>query len=144
MNPSLYFYYGPNQVEIVEDYKYLGIIFHYNGSFKESVSNLSDKARKAYFALKSKLPCNSNLSVRTWIKLYTSMIIPIITYGSEVWISDFKTNLESLDKTQFEKTQNMISKNILGVHSKSSNIAVRCELGMFPLYIQCYTLMYSY
>jgi hypothetical protein len=38
------------------------------------------------------------------------MIVHIITYGSEVWISDFKSNFDTLDKIQFEKTQNMILK----------------------------------
>ena len=31
------------------------------------------------------------------------MIVPIITYGSEVWISDFKSNFDTLEKIQFEK-----------------------------------------
>jgi len=141
---SFYFYYGPNTVEIVDSYKYLGIIFHFSGKFKESISNLADKARKAYFALKSKLPYNYNLSAKSWLKLYNSMIVPIITYGSEVWISDFKSNFETLDKTDFEKIQSMILKNILGVHSKSSNIAVRCELGAYPISIKCYGLMFGY
>jgi hypothetical protein len=57
------------------------------------------------------------------------MIVPIITYGSEVWISDFKSNFDTLDKIQFEKRQNMILKNILGVHGKSSNLATRYGLG---------------
>lgn len=38
----------------------------------------------------------------------------------------------------------MILKNVLGVHSKSSNMAVRCELGIFPLYVKCYTQMFNY
>jgi hypothetical protein len=40
------------------------------------------------------------------------MVVPILTYGSEVWITEFKPNFEALDKIQFEKTQNMILKNI--------------------------------
>jgi hypothetical protein len=68
----------------------------------------------------------------------------IITYGSEVWISDFKSNFDTLDKIQFEKTQNMILKNILGVHGKSSNLATRCELGTPPIKIKCYNLMFRY
>jgi hypothetical protein len=82
----MYFYYGPNSIEIVETYKYLGILFHYSGKFSQAMSNLADKARKAYFALKSKIPYSDNLSVKSWLKLYNSMIVPIITYGSEVWI----------------------------------------------------------
>ena len=38
----------------------------------------------------------------------------------------------------------MIFKNILGVHGKSSSTAVRCELGIFPLCIKSYGLMYGY
>jgi hypothetical protein len=36
-------------------------------------------------------------------------------------------NLDNLDKLSFEKVQNMIFKNILGVHGKASNIAVHTE-----------------
>ena len=67
------------------------------------MSNLADKARKAYFALKSKIPNSDNLSIKSWLKPYNSMIVPIIIYGSEVWISDFKSNFDTLDKIQFEK-----------------------------------------
>jgi hypothetical protein len=45
---SHYFYHEPNSVEIVDSYKYVGIIFHFSGKFKASVSNLADKARKAF------------------------------------------------------------------------------------------------
>ena len=38
----------------------------------------------------------------------------------------------------------MILKNIFGVHGRSSNTAVRCELGIFPLGIKSYGLMYGY
>ena len=45
---SHYFYHEPNSVEIVDSYKYVGIIFHFSRKFKASVSNLADKARKAF------------------------------------------------------------------------------------------------
>ena len=83
---TMHFYYGPNSIEIVETYKYLGILFHYSGKFSQAMSNLADKARKTYFALKSKIPYSDNLSIKSWLKPYNSMIVPIITYGSEVWI----------------------------------------------------------
>ena len=67
---TMYFYYGPNSIEIVETYKYLGILFHYSEKFSQAMSNLADKARKAYFVLKSKIPYCDNLSVKSWLKLY--------------------------------------------------------------------------
>ena len=67
-------------------------------------------------------------------------ILPIFTYmyGSEVWMTDFSMNLDNLDKLSFEKVQNMIFKNILGVHGKASNIAVHTELGVYPVCFKYY------
>jgi len=62
---TMYFYYEPNSIEIVETYKYLGILFHYSGKFSQAMSNLADKPRKAYFASKSKIPYSDNLSVKS-------------------------------------------------------------------------------
>ena len=67
-----------------------------------------------------------------------------MTYGSEIWISDFKLKFETLDKSPFEKTQNMILKNLLGVHGSSSNMAIRCELGVLPVVLRCYKHMINY
>ena len=36
-----------------------------------------------------------NLSVKTLLKLYSSLIEPIILYGSEIWISDFNININN-------------------------------------------------
>ena len=73
-------------------------------------------------------------------------ILPIFTYmyGSEVWMTDFSMNLDNLDKLSFEKVQNMIFKNILGVHGKASNIAVHTELGVYPVCFKSYSLMFKY
>jgi hypothetical protein len=46
--------------------------------------------------------------------------------------------LISIDKLLFEKVQNMIIKDIVGVHSKAFNPAVRNELGIYPLCIKSY------
>ena len=42
---------------------------HNSGKFSQAMSNLADKARKGYFALKSKIPYSDNLSVKSWLKL---------------------------------------------------------------------------
>lgn len=111
---------------------------------KFAAEQLSERARKAYYAIKANFPANNNFSAEIMLKLYQSMIVPIITYGSEIWISDFKCELMSSDQFPFEKTQHLIFKDILGVHRKASNLAVLCELGRFPLYYLCYEYMFKY
>jgi hypothetical protein len=78
------------------------------------------------------------------LKLYESMIVPILTYSSEIWISDFNMCFKSADKCPFKKIQNFILKDILGVNGKSSNLAVKQELGIFPLYMKMFKMMFKY
>jgi hypothetical protein len=54
----------------------------YKGSLKSTCDDLATRARKSYFALKSKL----ELAHKLWLKLYESIIVPIITYSSETSI----------------------------------------------------------
>ncbi|CAG2252864.1 unnamed protein product [Mytilus edulis] len=94
-----YFYFGPQPLESATEYKYLGIVFNNRGKLNIAAENLADKARKAYFALKSKLPYSNCIAVEKWVRLFNSLISPIMTYGSEIWISDFNINLDTADKT---------------------------------------------
>jgi hypothetical protein len=123
------FYYSHNIIEITDKYKYLGIVFKNTGLLKYASENLANKARKVFYLLKSKISQSDTFSVKTWIKLYNSVILPIITYGPEIWLTDFNLNLDTLGKLPFEKVQNMIFKNILGVHGKASNLAINAEFG---------------
>ena len=62
-NKSYGFYYNNSIVEITDRYKYLGIILQSNSSLKHAGEDLAARARKAYFALKRKLPFDSNHSL---------------------------------------------------------------------------------
>jgi hypothetical protein len=119
---------------LVIEYKYLGILFKNTGILKCASENLTDRACKAYYSLKSKIPESDKFSVKIWLKLYKSMILPILTYGSEVWLADYNLNFDKLDILSFEKTQTMIFKNILGVHNKASNLTIYTELGSCRVY----------
>ena len=72
------------------------------------------------------------------------MILSILTYGSEVWLADYNLNFDKIDRLPFEKTQNMIYKNILGVHNKASNLAIYTELGSYPACFMSLLLMFRY
>jgi hypothetical protein len=72
------FYYGHRIIELVTEYKYLGILFKNTGILKCASENLTDRACKAYYSLKSKIPESDKFSVKTWLKLYKSMVLPIL------------------------------------------------------------------
>jgi hypothetical protein len=132
-------------LEKVNEYKYLSLIFNSNGKLNNASQNLVKKGRKAYFGFRSKIQFGNNLSVKNWLNLYDSIISPIVTYGSEIWISDFDIKLlNNIHVLPFEKAQNMMMKNILGVHGKTSNLALHAELGLFPLCFKAFKLMFRY
>ena len=57
------------------------LIFNSNGKASQ---NLTQENRKAYSGLRSIIQFGNNLSVKDWLKLYDSIISPIMTYI--VWI----------------------------------------------------------
>ena len=72
---------------------------------------------------------------------------PILLYSCEVWGSFLKPRSQALDyfisnifndRHYHEVLFNKSCKHMLGVHSRSSNDAVRGELGMYPLNVYIY------
>ena len=74
------FKFGNVDIEIVKSYVYLGIPFVINGSFMPALKQLKDKAIKANYAL-------FNMIFKTTAcKLFDTLVLPILSYGSEVWL----------------------------------------------------------
>lgn len=147
------FMFNDNSLECVNKYKYLGIYFCASGSFSYAQNELYKKALKAYFKL-SKDFLSLHPSVKTSLHVFDHTIKPILLYGCEVWgmfnpfSSKFRNGIDSLDKIYnkllAEKLHLKFCKFILGVHSKTTNIAALSELGRFPLYFNIIKSMIKY
>ena len=118
-----------NEIEIVHKYKYLGIILHYNANLKHAAEHMYQKSLKGIFSLKSKILDFDVMNNPLKLKLFDTLIRPILTYGSEIWVTDYKIKENTLDNLPFEKIQNRFCKYLLGVHKKASNFAARLEFG---------------
>lgn len=122
---SYNFTLNEQRLDIVEKYKYLGILLFYNGNLKHAADHMYHKGLKAVFSLKSKILDFDLAGMKLKLKLFDMLVRPITTYGSEIWISDFtQKNLKS-DNLPFEKIHNRFCKYLLGVHKKASNFAVK-------------------
>ena len=81
---SITFKYKGDKLEVVEDFRYLGIVFNYNGNFKKNADALLTQGRRAMYSVISK--CRKyNLPVDIQLQLFYSMVAPILLYGTEVW-----------------------------------------------------------
>ena len=135
--------YANSPIEQVYSYQYLGVNISSTGNLKQASINLSGKATKALFGLNARIKEYSTLNVDTLLKLFDTLIQPILTYASEIWISDFKLDLLS-GKYPFELVHLKSCKFSLGVHNKTSNLAVKCELSRFPILLSILKLMHDF
>ena len=126
-----------NPISIAESYCYLGILFTPSGSFTKACERLCDQAKKATFKLKT-WDLRNNIPVA--LKLFDSLIRPILLYCAEVWGPFYLKNpnpnnfMHLCDQLPQEKIYLKFSRYLLGLNKRSTIAAVRGELGIFPLF----------
>ena len=72
-------------LETVKSYCYLGVTVSDTGNLKlsQTSKNPMEKGRKTWFKIKKTITLNSPCNLLE--KLFDSLVVPIILYGSEVW-----------------------------------------------------------
>lgn len=118
-------FYAGSKVEVVSTYKYLGIIISSSGNWFKAQETLAGQASKAIFILKKRIHKFGVLSPQLVFKMFDTMILPIMMYGSEIWgFHPCK---------QLDIVHNKFCKFYLGLGQSTPNIAVLGELGRYPL-----------
>ena len=113
-----------NIIEIVKTYKYLGLMMSSNGSFLNARKYIHERANKAMHLLYKRI-YNLNLPIDLQLKLFDSTILPIITYGSEVW------GYENMDI--MERIHNQFLRTITKCRKSTPMYMLYGELGRYPL-----------
>ena len=81
---NLRFTYDGQIVEIVDEFKYLGVIFKSNGRFISAIKLLHEQARKAMYGIISKAR-TTDMPIDIQFKLFDTLVLPIMTYSCEIW-----------------------------------------------------------
>ena len=144
---------GNKILQNADQVSYLGFILTPSGSFKATLKYLYTKANRALFSLRSSLGSLPSIPVKTYIRLFDTMIKPILMYGSEVWGAYmFEPNTSAYYivtmlkdvNILMEKLHSKICKQILMVNRKASNYAVRYELGRYPFIVDIICSVFKY
>ena len=122
----LVFTYNDNQLDIVDNFNYLGVVFNYTGTFLLNQQHLSGKGLKAMYTLLCNVR-NIDFTPKTLCQLFDSFVGSILCYSCEVW--GFSKSKE------IERIHLKYCKQILGVKLSTSNAGVYGELARYPLYI---------
>ena len=79
-------------IDIQDSYSYLGIVFNYNGNFCTARKKLLEQAQQSTYALYKKIK-NISIPVDLQLKLFDSLVAPVLLYASEIWDSKIKIQL---------------------------------------------------
>jgi hypothetical protein len=132
---SYHFDLSEHELEITDKYHYLGLTFSASGSFLEARQHISQQANKAMHLLFTK-PNNADLPPDLIIKLFDYTVMPILTYGSEIF------GFENLDL--LEKNHNVFMRQITSARKSTPKYMFNGELGRHPIYIYVYAKMISF
>ena len=146
LNESYNFKFQGTPIKPVKSYCYLGINFKLSGSLTESVNTLTEKAVRSICQLKRSI-VKGALSLKSLLNLFDSLIKPIATYTSQIWIYDTKLLKELIKFANGSKCDIMKSVNLdkmeimhlrfikwgLGIHKRASITATYGDTGRYPL-----------
>ncbi len=124
------FLYNATTLEIVHEYKYLGVIFSDRKNvFQKHVTYTQTVAYRAIFSVNGYLYSLNQTPPQATMKLFDSLLTPIIQYGSEIW--SLCSSYDSLETVYFR-----FLKSTLGVRPQTPIVAVLGDLGRYPLHIK--------
>jgi hypothetical protein len=95
------FFFKDEPIEIVKEFKYLGILFFSSGSFLCARKSIASQAKKAMHLLYTRI-FNLDLPIDLQIKLFDQTIVPTLTYNCEVWGIE---NLDLIERVHTEFLQ---------------------------------------
>src|SRR5215469_7103975 len=73
-----------SSIERVEEFKYLGTTLTNQNSIQEEIKSRLKLGTACYYSVQTLL-CSSLLSKTLKIKIYSTIILPVVLYGCETW-----------------------------------------------------------
>jgi hypothetical protein len=129
---KIQFHIGDKKIDTSKEYNYLGLKISQNGNFKLAQQQLGEKALHALYKIRKNIDFHK-LTPKVALKIFNSIISPILLYNSEVWGAYEKNDYNNWENSEIEKAHLRFCKLYLGVNRKATNVACRGELGKFPL-----------
>ena len=115
------FTYGSDTLEIVQKYKYLGVVLNEFLDFNVTAEVLAGAGGRALGSVISKFRQFKNTTFSCFTKLIEASVNPVLDYGSEVW--GFKNQIKT------ERVQQRAARYYLGVHPKTPIPAINGDIG---------------
>ena len=135
LSKNLKFFFNNEEIEIVTEYKYLGVFVARSGSFLRAKKHIADQANLALFSLLRKIRI-LNLPIHMQIDLFDKMVKPILLFGCELWGFG---NIQIIERVQLK-----FLKHILNLKKSTPSFMVYGEVGVLPLSVEINSRVINY
>ena len=122
------FTYKDSKIETVREYKYLGFLLVPSGCVAHGLHDLKSRAGRALFKIKNKMGEQYRSNPGITIKLFNTLVKPILMYMAELWGCLKAPKGDPVDTFQMK-----FLKELLGVNIRTTNACVLLETGEIPL-----------
>ena len=122
-------YYGKEQIETVNSYKYLGYTFTTKLSTEIATAEFAGRAKGKIISIFKALFKIGKINISTFFHLYDCQVKPMILYAAEIWGNNIQYTLE--------KAHMFAAKKLLGVSEKTPKQLIYGELNRYPMEIDC-------
>ena len=96
-----------NTIERVEDFKYLGTTLTNKNSIQEEIKSRLKLGNACYYSVQN-IFSSSLLSKKLKIKIYRTIILPVVLYGCETW------SLTLRDERRLRVFENRVLRRVFG------------------------------
>jgi hypothetical protein len=119
------FKYNGHDLEIRDEFIYLGILFQADNDAKAAGEHRFEKGRRARFAVSRRCSEMGIENVRVQYRLFDSLVKPVLSYGSEVWGPGFMTKACC---TKLNGVQLSFIKRAMGIRDTTPTACLSSEL----------------
>ena len=119
------FVYSHQQIQIVEQYTYPGVVLHKNGSYKGAISKLISAGKRAMFAMQYRCSDLGIDDIKLRCSLFSSLVQPVLSYGCEIWGLERSNSWRPMSAIH-----HMFMRRTLHVRKSISSEVILCELGL--------------
>ena len=121
--------YKGEAVKVVDSFRYLGVELHESHPFGHAARALAESGRKALHAMRRRCAELGLNSPGLHMELFDALVRPVLSYGSEVWATQFMTAASN----PCNSLHGSLLRGVLGVRQSTPTQVVLAEFGRFPL-----------
>jgi hypothetical protein len=120
------------QLQQVEKFKYLGVLFASDGSWDQEIDRRIGAAAAVMRQLYRGVVCKRELSNRAKLAVFKSIFVPTLTYGHELWVMTRKT------RSRIQAAEMRFLRRIAGLtlRDRVRSSEIRKNINVEPLLLQ--------